>query len=112
MARASSAAKKKKFSARKSPARNKAAKSSRRPPAKPARSTARIAKSPNKSAKASPRKIKQRVAISHHRDEDFAAGLRSYARYRDLGIADATDGMVRAHVLRFVEPCDPAGVWI
>jgi uncharacterized cupin superfamily protein len=106
MARASSAAKKKKFSARKGSARNKAAKSSRGAPAKAARSAARVAKS----HKGSPRKAKQRVAISHYRDEDFAAGLRSYAKYRDLGIADATNGMVRAHVLRFVEPCDPAVV--
>jgi uncharacterized cupin superfamily protein len=75
--------------------------------AKPARSAARAA---------TPRKVKrekaQRVAISHHREEDFASGLRSYAKYRDLGIADATGGMVRAHVLRFVEPCDPAVVSI
>jgi hypothetical protein len=73
--------------------------------AKPARSAARAT---------TPRKVKrqklQRVAISHHREEDFASGLRSYAKYRDLGIAEATDGMVRAHVLRFVEPCDPAVV--
>ena len=33
--------------------------------------------------------------------------MRTYAQYRDLGIVDATHGMVRAHVLRFVEPCDP-----
>jgi uncharacterized cupin superfamily protein len=102
MARARSAAKKK--LARKSTTRAKA-KSARRAPAKSARSTARAA---------SPRKARarkqQRVAISHHREEDFASGLRSYAVYRDLGIAEATDGMVRAHVLRFVEPCDPAVV--
>ena len=102
MARTRSAAKKK--PARKSTARAKA-KSTRRAPAKSARSTARAA-APRK---ARPRKP-QRVAISHHREEDFASGLRSYAKYRDLGIADATDGMVRAHVLRFVEPCDPAVV--
>ena len=34
---------------------------------------------------------KQRIAISHHREEDFKAdGLRTYAQYRDLGIADAS----------------------
>jgi len=104
MARARSAAKKK--PARKSAARTKA-KSARRAPAKSARTTARVA-APRK---AKPQKA-QRVAISHHRDEDFEAGLRSYAKYRDLGIADATHGMVRAHVIRFVEPCDPAVVSI
>jgi len=51
---------------------------------------------------------KQRVAISHHRDEDFKAdGLRAYAHYRDLGIADATHGLARAHVIRLIGPCNP-----
>ena len=108
MARARSAAKKK--PARKSVARSKA-KSARRAPAKSARVSARAA-APRKSKEQNKAQKTQRVAISHHRDEDFAAGLRSYARYRDLGIADATHGMVRAHVLRFVEPCDPAVVSI
>lgn len=54
---------------------------------------------------------KQRIAVSHHRDEDFRAdGLRTYARYRDLGIADATSGLARAHVIRFEGPCNPAEV--
>jgi hypothetical protein len=54
---------------------------------------------------------KQRIAISHHRDEDFKAdGLRTYARYRDLGIADASGGVARAHVIRLIGPCDPAEV--
>ncbi|WP_298254678.1 cupin domain-containing protein [Bradyrhizobium sp.] len=51
---------------------------------------------------------KQRVAISHHREEDFKAdGLRTYAQYRDLGIADASGGVARAHVIRLIGPCDP-----
>jgi len=51
---------------------------------------------------------KQRVAISHHREEDFKAdGLRAYASYRDLGIADATHGLARAHVIRLIGPCNP-----
>jgi mannose-6-phosphate isomerase-like protein (cupin superfamily) len=54
---------------------------------------------------------KQRIAISHHRDEDFKAdGLRAYAKYRDLGIAEATDGLARAHVIRLTGPCNPAEV--
>jgi hypothetical protein len=54
---------------------------------------------------------KQRIAISHHREEDFKAdGLRAYAKYRDLGIADATSGLARAHVIRFQGPCNPAEV--
>ena len=51
---------------------------------------------------------KQRVAVSHHRDEDFKAdGLRTYAHYRDLGIVDATSGLARAHVIRLMGPCNP-----
>jgi hypothetical protein len=51
---------------------------------------------------------KQRVAISHHREEDFKAdGLRAYAQYRDLGIADASHGLARAHVIRLMGPCNP-----
>src|SRR5215471_5119334 len=54
---------------------------------------------------------KQRIAISHHREEDFKAdGLRAYAQYRDLGIADATGGLARAHVIRLIGPCNPEEV--
>ena len=47
---------------------------------------------------------KQKFTFSHHREEDFDAGLRTYAKYRDLGIAPATGGMVQAHVIKFVPP--------
>lgn len=47
---------------------------------------------------------------SHHRPDAFEQGLRRYAQYRDLGIAGATSGMVRAHVIKMVPPCDPAEV--
>jgi hypothetical protein len=54
---------------------------------------------------------KQRIAISHHREEDFKAdGLRAYAQYRDLGIADASNGLAQAHVIRLIGPCNPAEV--
>jgi hypothetical protein len=54
---------------------------------------------------------KQRIAISHYRDEDFKTdGLRSYARYRDLGVADASGGVAQAHVIRLIGPCNPAQV--
>ena len=50
----------------------------------------------------------QRIAISHYRDEDFKAdGLRAYAHYRDLGIADASHGLAQAHVIRLIGPCNP-----
>jgi mannose-6-phosphate isomerase-like protein (cupin superfamily) len=92
----------KKSAQAKSPARKGAAKAS-----------ARKKLSASGRAQARPRRIvpKQRVAISHHRDEDFKAdGLRAYAKYRDLGIADATRGLARAHVIRLIGPCNPQEV--
>jgi Cupin domain len=54
---------------------------------------------------------KQRFNVNHFRAEDFRAdGLRSYARYRDLGMSKATNGLLQAHVIRLVPPCDPAVV--
>jgi hypothetical protein len=52
----------------------------------------------------------QRFVVSHHREEGFQVGLRAYAKYRDLGIAQATNGLVRAHVIRFIPPCRPEEV--
>jgi hypothetical protein len=63
------------------------------------------------SAPAKKARPRQRVAVSHHREEDFKAdGLRTYAKYRDLGIADASNGLARAHVIRLIGPCNPAEV--
>ena len=39
-------------------------------------------------------------AVSHAGDAQFVAGLRSFFEYRDLGIKDATEGRVAAHVIR------------
>jgi hypothetical protein len=90
---------------KKSPARKAAKKTA-------AKSTAR------KKLKAGGREVpvkrarpKQRIAISHYRDEDFRAdGLRTYAQYRDLGIAKASNGLAAAHVIRLIGPCNPAEV--
>ena len=57
-----------------------------------------------------PRARRQSFTASHHRADAFEQGLRRYAHYRDLGIAGATSGMVRAHVIKMVPPCDPAEV--
>ena len=63
---------------------------------------------PAKAAPKKPARPKQRIAISHHREEDFKAdGLRAYAKYRDLGIAEASHGLAQAHVIRLQGPCDP-----
>jgi mannose-6-phosphate isomerase-like protein (cupin superfamily) len=87
---------------KKSPARKAAAKSTAR---KKLTSKGRAA-APAKRARP-----KQRIAISHHREEDFKAdGLRAYAHYRDLGIAEASHGLAQAHVIRLIGPCNPAEV--
>ena len=85
---------------KKSPARKPAA---AKPSARKKLKSKGRAPAPVKSARP-----KQRVAISHHREEDFKAdGLRAYAQYRDLGIADASNGLARAHVIRLMGPCNP-----
>jgi hypothetical protein len=89
----------KKSSARKTSARRVAAKSTAR---RKLRSKGRAAAIVKRA------RGKQRVAISHYRDEDFKAdGLRSYAKYRDLGVAEASSGVARAHVIRLIGPCEP-----
>ena len=52
----------------------------------------------------------QTFTVSHLREEDFDQGLRTYAKYRDLGIAPATGGMVQAHVIRMIPPYRPEEV--
>jgi uncharacterized cupin superfamily protein len=61
-------------------------------------------------AKPKPAPKKQAFVASHHSPGAFEVGLRRYAQYRDLGIAAATGGLARAHVIRMVPPCDPAEV--
>ena len=87
---------------RKSAAKSATAKSSARKPLRARAAAVPVAKRP---------RPKQRIAISHYRDEDFKAdGLRAYAKYRDLGIADASRGVAQAHVIRLIGPCNPAEV--
>ena len=59
-------------------------------------------------AKAQPRK--QTFVASHSDPNPFEGGLRTYAKYRDLGIAAATEGLAQAHVIKMIPPCDPAVV--
>jgi len=51
---------------------------------------------------------RQTFVVSHVREADFLAGLRPYALYRDLGIAEATDRLAQAHVIRLRPPFRPA----
>jgi quercetin dioxygenase-like cupin family protein len=55
-------------------------------------------------AKTTKARRQQKFTVSHHREEDFDQGLRTYSAYRDLGIAPATGGKVRAHVIRMTKP--------
>jgi hypothetical protein len=92
---------------KKSPARKSAAsKSAAKPSARKKLKAKGRAPAPAKRARP-----KQRIAISHHCEEDFKAdGLRTYAKYRDLGFAAATHGLAQAHVIRLIGPCNPAEV--
>ena len=85
---------------------------SRNSKAKASAKTARAAKK-TRAAKRRPTSAKrQRFTLSHHRDEDFDQGLRTYSAYRDLGIAAATEGLVQAHVIRMTKPFDEGEVAI
>jgi mannose-6-phosphate isomerase-like protein (cupin superfamily) len=88
-------------------AKNKPSRRKTRVPAKPAGKSAARSGSRARHRKQS---TKQHFAVSHHRDATFESGLRRYAKYRDLGISRATNGMVQAHVIRFVPPCRPEEV--
>ena len=97
---------------KKSPVRKAAAKSTARKHIKAKdRKTDRKTKARGLPAAKPRARPKQRIAISHYRDEDFKAdGLRAYAHYRDLGIAEASHGLAQAHVIRLIGPCNPAEV--
>ncbi len=91
--------------------KSQAARPAPRPPRtrRPVRPSAATAKPRRKAAsKARPRK--QTFVVSHASPDAFEAGLRRYAQYRDLGIAAATKGLARAHVIKMIPPCDPAEV--
>jgi hypothetical protein len=81
---------------------------SRAKPSSRRRVTKRGKRAHKTAAKARPRK--QAFVVSHHSPDAFEAGLRRYAQYRDLGVAAATNGLARAHVIKMVPPCDPAEV--
>ncbi|WP_108820248.1 cupin domain-containing protein [Pseudovibrio sp. Alg231-02] len=58
--------------------------------------------------------MEQEQSFSHSEGEagEFEArGLRSYFEYRDLGVADATNGAVVAHVIKAREGHNATGQW-
>jgi hypothetical protein len=52
----------------------------------------------------------QKFNVSHLQAGAFKEGLRSYAKYRDLGMSVATNGLLQAHVIRMIPPCNPKEV--
>jgi mannose-6-phosphate isomerase-like protein (cupin superfamily) len=92
---------------RAAPVRRSAAKTSRTSSKLSARRRVAAARGKSK-AKAAPRK--QTFVASHLNPNAFEGGLRSYAKYRDLGMAAATNGLAQAHVIKMIPPCDPAVV--
>lgn len=46
---------------------------------------------------------------THARDAHYERGLRAFFEYRDLGIGQATEGRVVAHVIRAAEGADFSG---
>jgi mannose-6-phosphate isomerase-like protein (cupin superfamily) len=98
-------------------ARNMAPRKTARKPAK-ARKASRTSNKTSARRRVAARKSKpkakpprkQTFVASHHHPDAFKGGLRSYAKYRDLGIAAATNGLAVAHVIKMVPPCDPAVV--
>jgi uncharacterized RmlC-like cupin family protein len=89
----------KKAAARVPAARRPAVRRTRAPAAPPRR---KVAAPRLKAASQAP----QRFAVSHLNEADFKQdGLRSYALYRDLGMAAASGGLCQAHVIRLLSPC-------
>jgi mannose-6-phosphate isomerase-like protein (cupin superfamily) len=74
------------------------------------RTAARAKAGAGRAAKTKTAPRKQAFIVSHHKPNAFEQGLRRYAQYRDLGIAAATKGLARAHVIKMIPPCDPAEV--
>ena len=46
---------------------------------------------------------------SFHKTAEWKPGLRTYFEYRDLGVVEATNGKVLAHVLRASDSCPGPG---
>ena len=51
----------------------------------------------------------QRFVAHRAKTAGFKPGLRDYLEYRDLGLADATQGAYHAHVIRAAKPSQKQG---
>ena len=53
-----------------------------------------------------------KFSVQHQKDAEFTErGLRNYYEYRDLGVDEATDGLVVAHVIRAHNDEQATGEW-
>lgn len=52
-----------------------------------------------------------KTTTSHAKDAEFKRGLRPFFEYRDLGIAEATNGAFGAHVIRAIPGEHATGQW-
>ena len=51
---------------------------------------------------------KQKFTVHRYSEDAYKTdGLRTYAKYRDLGVLKGTNGMALAHVIRFLPPFQP-----
>lgn len=51
---------------------------------------------------------RQHFVVTHLNEADFkTGGLRDYSAYRDLAVAEATNGLARAHVIRMIAAYRP-----
>ena len=54
--------------------------------------------------------ITSTFTVNRAQDNPFVSGgLRVYREYRDLGIDEATNGAIKAHIIRTTRPCPDGG---
>ena len=95
---------------RKTSSSNKTSRSASKMSARRRLAAAKAKPKPSAKAKAKAAPRKQTFVASHLNPNAFEGGLRTYAKYRDLGMAAATNGLAQAHVIKMIPPCDPAVV--
>jgi len=55
-------------------------------------------------------RIASKFIVNRAKDNPFVSGgLRVYREYRDLGVAEATNGAIRAHIIRSTRSCPEGG---
>ena len=55
-------------------------------------------------------RIPSKFTVNRAKDHPFVSGgLRVYREYRDLGIAEATQGAIHAQIIRTTKPCPEGG---